>query len=435
MVLNPKIPNFKQDMHDMTSKDLKSPQTALPQNLIKNTYIKDSQLKNLQLFEKRKEDHISLSLENSSEALGGSELDRVRLTHNALPEINLEDIDISQRVLGHYKMKTPFLVSSMTAGHTESTELNTCLARACAQRSWLMGVGSQRRELEDERAKDEWKKLKDKVPNVHLMGNIGISQLIQVSPQKIRELTTALEAVAMIVHTNPLQESIQMEGTPHFAHGMEALSHLTQELDIPVILKETGCGISRETFLKISDLNLEAVDVSGFGGTHWGRIEGYRAKIHLEGHPRYPEKSKPPRHSERHSEQPKQQEPSVQRESSIEEQLKIRKARRALETSQVFAHWGISTLDSFLAGRDLQLPFELWASGGVRTGLDAAKLLALGAQMVGYAKPILQAALLGEDELDFKMSNLEYQLKVAMFCTGCINLNQLKEAHVCQIHS
>ena len=350
-----------------------------------------------QFFEKRKKDHISLSLDPCNEAQGKSGLNQVELIHNALPELNLEDIDISQKVFGHL-MATPFLVSSMTAGHENSTGLNIRLAKSCAHRGWIMGVGSQRRELNDEKAKDEWKKLREEVSGVRLMGNMGLSQLIHVHPRKIQELATSLDAMAMIVHTNPLQECVQMEGTPSFANGIEAIKHLIDELDIPVVLKETGCGISRETFQRISKLKLGAVDVSGFGGTHWGRIEGGRAQMSLE-----------------------------RNENTL-------KARRLMETSAVFSSWGIPTVDSLLAGVDSHLPFELWASGGVRTGLDAAKLLAMGAEVIGYAKPILEAALVSEAELDFKMSSLEYQLKTALFCTGCINLETLREVHPWQRH-
>lgn len=350
-----------------------------------------------QFFEKRKREHLSLSLDPSNEALGKSGLDQIQLIHNALPEINLEDVDISRKVFGHM-MATPFLVSSMTAGHPDSIDLNTRLAKACAHRGWLMGVGSQRRELGDGAAKEEWRKLRDKVPEVRLMGNIGLSQLIHVDPEKIQELVASLEAVAMIVHTNPLQECVQIEGTPYFANGMEAIKNLIHQLDVSVVLKETGCGISHNLFQRLAKLQLGAIDVSGFGGTHWGRIEGDRARM------------------------------------AWNRNEETTRARMLMETSKVFSDWGLSTIHSLLAGLKSQLPFELWASGGVRTGLDAAKLLAMGAEVVGYAKPILEAALVSEEELDFKMSSLEYQLKAAMFCTGCPDLKNLKEVHPWQFH-
>ena len=348
-----------------------------------------------QAFEQRKREHVLLSLHSSNEASGESGLNRVRLTHNSLPEINFEDINISRKAFGH-QMATPFLVSSMTAGHQDSVDLNIRLARASAQHGWLMGVGSQRRQLTDEKAKSEWRRLKDEVPEVRLMGNIGLSQLITVNPESIQKLVSSLEAVAMIVHLNPLQECLQMEGTPYFANGIKAIERLIRRLDVPVVLKETGCGISQHTFQRISELKLGAVDVSGFGGTHWGRIEGERARLLRE--------------SQRESKKP----------TDMQTQILI-------ETANVFSSWGLSTVDSLIEGLKVQPSFELWASGGVRTGLDAAKLLAMGAEAVGYAKPILEAALVGEAELDMKMSTFEYQLKVAMLCVGCRDLSSLKE--------
>ena len=346
-------------------------------------------IEDTQLFEERKREHIRLSLDPSNEAKGGNGLDRVHLIHEALPEINFEDINISQKTFGHL-MATPFLISSMTAGYQDSLALNTRLAKACAQHGWLMGVGSQRRELNDESAREEWQTLRNEVPEARLMGNIGLSQLIQLKPEQIQKLVSSLDAIAMIIHLNPLQECVQMEGTPHFKNGIAAIDYMTHHLDVPVILKETGCGISLRTFKKISKLNLGAVDVSGYGGTHWGRIEGGRAKL------------------------------------SMDSDGDSTWARALNETGDAFANWGLSTVDSLLAGLEAQCPFDLWASGGVRTGIDAAKLLAMGSKVIGFAKPILEAALVSEKELDIKMSVLEYQLKTAMFCTGCVDIDSLK---------
>ena len=299
----------------------------------------------IQVFEQRKKEHVLLSLHASNEALGGSGLDKVQLIHTSLPELNFEDINISRKAFGH-QMATPFLVSSMTAGHQGSVALNIRLARACAQHGWLMGVGSQRRELTDEKAKDEWRKLKDEVPEVRLMGNIGLSQLISVSPESIQKLVSSLEAVAMIVHLNPLQECLQMEGTPYFANGIKAIENVIRHLDVPVVLKETGCGISRHTFQKVAQLKLGAVDISGFGGTHWGRIEGKRVRMLRDS------------------------------QEELKEPVDIR-TRILIETAEAFSSWGLSTVESLLEGLKIQPSFELWASGGVRTGLDAAKLLAM----------------------------------------------------------
>lgn len=336
-----------------------------------------------QQFERRKTDHIRYSLEEKNEAIGLSGIDQVELIHEALPDLDFEDINISTQSL-NLNLETPFLVSSMTAGHVGSLDLNHRLARACEKRGWLMGVGSQRRELYDVKASNEWKALRKDNPKVRLLGNLGLSQLIHTPIEDVQRLVDALEATAMIVHTNPLQECMQPEGTPQFKGGLKALKELSKQLSVPVILKETGCGFSKTTLERVKDLDLAAVDISGFGGTHWGRIEGSR---------------------------------------NTKDQVR----QKAAET---FQNWGISTIESLVAALKVKPTYEVWASGGVRNGLHAATLLALGAQIVGLAKPILSAALKGEEDLELEMQRIEYELKTALFCTGCINLSELKSKNV-----
>jgi len=335
-------------------------------------------------FEKRKREHIELSLADANEAMGLSGLDSIGLVHEALPEINFSDIKLQHKSLGEV-LETPFLVSSMTAGHIDSVDLNQRLAKACQSRGWMMGVGSQRRELFDAKASNEWAKLRKAAPRVKLIGNIGLSQLIHSSVDSIKSLVAALQASALFVHTNPLQEALQPEGTPEFKGGLKALSQLCQQLNVPVVLKETGCGFSVATLQRLKETGLKAVDVSGFGGTHWGRIEGARAQA------------------------------SGSKSALIKAQA-----------AKTFSHWGVSTVQSVSNALELNPDYEVWASGGVRTGLDAAKLFAMGANKVGFAKPILQAALAGEEALDVKMEVLEFELKTALFCTGAESIGALQ---------
>jgi isopentenyl-diphosphate delta-isomerase len=201
---------------------------------------------------------------------------------------------------------------------------------------------------------------------------LGIAQLIQTKTDADEKLVDSLEADAMIIHLNALQEALQPEGTTNFKGGLKALEKLAKNLSVPVIVKETGCGFSRATLKRLKTTGVKAVDVSGLGGTHWGRIEGDRS---LEG--------------------------TVQ-----------------AEAAKTLGSWGISTVDSVLEAVDLKPKFEIWASGGVRSGLDAAKLLAMGANTVGFAKPVLEAAMDGEEALIHKMSVFEYELKTVLFCTG-----------------
>lgn len=330
-------------------------------------------------FESRKKDHIRLALSESNQA-GSSGLDSVELIHEALPDLNFAEITLEHKSLGQ-TVPTPFLISSMTAGHAESGKLNLLLAEAAQSHGWMMGVGSQRRELNDSKASAEWREIRKHAPGVRLLGNLGLAQLIRTEIKDIEALVDALEASAMIIHLNPLQECLQPEGTPEFRGGLKALAKLAKRLKVPVIVKETGCGFSKATLKRLKGIGLGAVDVSGFGGTHWGRIEGGRNESGtLRG-----------------------------------------------EAAETLGNWGISTLESLLSAVSVRPDYDVWASGGVRSGLDAGKLLAIGANTVGFAMPILDAALKGEAELAKKMALFEYELKTVLFCTGHKTIRQLQK--------
>lgn len=358
-------------------------------------------------FEGRKKEHIQLALDPAHQAFHSSGLDSIRLIHEALPDLDLEDVRLEASCLGR-SARTPFYVAGMTAGHADAARLNRTLALACQKRGWAMGVGSQRRELESHPGgslgdcHDNWKALRQEAPDLVLFANLGIAQIIHARVTDIRDLVRSLNAQALAVHLNALQEAMQPEGTPQFRGAMNALERVIGELaafEIPVLLKETGCGFSRSTLERVLKLPLAAVDVSGLGGTHWGRIEGARAA---------PE--------------------SLQAKAAV-----------------TFANWGVPTADSVRearavlgssgrveAGRARHADPEIWASGGVRSGLDAAKLIALGADRIGYAKPALEAALAGPEALDRWMELQEFELKVALFCTGSRTPQALRERGIHQ---
>jgi len=328
-------------------------------------------------FEGRKRDHIRHALDASNQASGLSGLSRVRLRHEALPELDLNDIRLESNCLG-FPLKAPFYFAGMTAGHGDAPALNLRFARAAQARGWAMGVGSQRREL-DRASVDRWQELRKECPKLVLFANLGLSQLHSVSVDQVRRVVDGLQAQALCIHLNVLQEAMQPEGTPFFRGGIQKIRELVGTLGRPVVLKETGCGFSRKTLEKVASIGVAAVDVSGLGGTHWGKIEGARAAE-------------------------SQQDPL---------------SRRLARAAQVFGEWGESTVDSVRAASQvLPTSTQIWASGGVRTGLDSAKLIALGAHMVGYAKPALEAALLGEEALDEWMEQQEFELKVALLCSG-----------------
>lgn len=331
-------------------------------------------------FEKRKQDHIELALMQSNQADELNAFDSISLLHEAIPDIDFDDINIAS-VRFNESVSTPFMIGSMTAGHDNAQMINRHLIAACYEKGWAMGVGSQRRELSDKTASAVWQSIRQDYPRVALFSNIGIAQLISTSLSNIQSLIDALQAQAIIVHCNPLQECIQPEGTPTFKGAWNALEQLVKTLPLPVIVKETGCGFSSATLTRLNDIGVAAVDVSGLGGTHWGRIEGHRAKQY-----------------------------SKQQKASI-----------------VFRNWGIDTVKSVRHAKNVGGLFEIWGSGGVRHGLDAAKLIALGASTISFAKPMLSAALHSTGQVIDVMTSMEYELKIAMFCTGSRVLNDLKE--------
>lgn len=342
-------------------------------------------------FERRKSDHIRIALDPRSQTTGQSGLDSVSLIHEALPNMNLKEVDLSasfslKSSSEAIALSSPLFISSMTAGHEKGHDINLALARLSDRRQILMGVGSQRRELSDSTAAQEWVRIRKEAPKARLLGNIGISQLIQEPLDQIKKLIDSTEALALFVHLNPLQEALQPEGTADFRDGLNAIEKLVKFSSVPVIVKEVGCGFSVATLKRLEGTGIKAVDVSGRGGTHWGRVEGFRSE----------------------------------------------ESEMLFKVARTFADWGISTLDSIQNAKEAKVGYDIWASGGVRNGLDAAKLLALGAKQVGIAQPFLAAALEGDSALESLLSQLELELKIAMFCTGCRNVSELQTKKVIQ---
>ena len=332
-------------------------------------------------FEERKIEHIRLALDSRHQVSEGNGFHLVRLRHCALPEMDFGEVDISTQVFSKYRMKTPFIVSGMTGGWKSSYEMNKMIASQCERRGWMMGTGSQRRQLSDPSSNKEWKQIKKAYPNLRLLGNIGLSQLIGTPLNRVRDLVYSIEATGLVVHCNSLQEALQMEGTPSFKGGIFALKELCEQSDFPIILKETGCGFSQDNLEELKDVKgLYGVDVSGYGGTHWGRIEGARVKD--KNHPFF-------------------------------------------LASQTFKHWGNSTLDSLLWAKEIpQRGYKIWASGGIKNGLDAGKGLCLGANIIGFAKPIMDALV--NKKLGQFMERVELELKIALFCMGRKNIKELR---------
>lgn len=333
------------------------------------------------LFEERKRDHIRIALDPRAQSSRAAGLESVDLVHEALPDLDFQDIDISVEFDGR-RLGAPFFISSMTAGHEKGRDINLALARLSERRGLLMGVGSQRRELEDGAAASEWKEVRRHSPRAILAGNIGIAQAIRAPVDRIRALVEGLEACALFIHLNPLQECLQPEGTPQFRGGLEAIAKIAKAVPVPVIVKETGSGFSSPTLKRLQSAGVFAVDVSGLGGTHWGRVEGHRL---------------PP-------------------------------GDARFDAAAAFADWGTSTAESLRAGLEAGVSYQLWASGGIRTGVDVAKCLAMGARLVGLAQPWLEAAVTADADaaLERRADKLTFELKTSLFCTGARTPDELR---------
>ncbi len=331
-------------------------------------------------FEQRKKDHIRLALSGETQGLVANSFSKIKLTHEALPEMKFSDVSLQTHLLNH-TFSSPHFIGSMTAGHQESKQINLKLAVAAQEKNWLMAVGSQRRELTDNSAISEWKEIRKAAPDAKLVSNIGILEVIQHPVESIIQLTENLNAIGLYVHLNPLQEVFQKNNNIDFTNGLKSIETLVKKLKIPVLVKEVGFGISADLVKKLIDIGVYAVDVSGNGGTHWGYVEALR-----------------------------------QEDNSIEK-----------SAVSAFADWGLSTIDCLLESQQYILFHPMMASGGIRNGVDSAKCLALGARAVGLAQPLMKAAVsdIDSDKAGDKASEIykmmdlfDYQLKVAMFCSG-----------------
>ena len=331
-------------------------------------------------FENRKKEHFHLALSEDSESQKSSDLNHLQLIHDALPDLNFNEVSLGHTSLGK-SFKTPFYISSMTGGWKDSEMINLRLAKVAESRFWAMGVGSQRAQLTEILKDKECRNIRKACPNLFLFSNIGLSQAITTPVDELKRLVDTLEAQALTLHLNPLQEAIQKEGTPYFKGGLKTIKSLIKELPVPLIVKETGCGFSSDTLDRLTDLGLAGVDISGMGGTHWGRIEGRR----------------------------------------------LSKKENFYGIGETFSTWGISTLQSLLFARQKKRDYEVWASGGLKTGLDAAKTIALGAVKAGFGRKLLKEAIKGEDALDKAMARIEQELKISLFCTGSSTISELQK--------
>ena len=322
----------------------------------------------------RKADHIDIAAGQQVSASISPGWDDVHLVHQSLPEIDLDEVDLRTHFFGR-ELQAPLVIASMTGGHARAEEINRRLALAANEFGLAMGVGSQRAAIRRPDLLGTYTVARESAPDAFLIANVGAPQLIAqgesaaLTVEQIRRLVADMQADALAVHLNYLQEVVQPGGDTHARGVLEAIRALAAALDVPVIAKETGAGISRSQALALRDAGVAALDVGGAGGTSFALVESVRAK---------------------------------------DQQLAA-----AARLGQALGDWGLPTAVSVAQCVGSGLP--VIATGGIRSGLDAAKALALGADLVGVARPLLTAALESYQALQAYVAELLHTLRVVMF--------------------
>lgn len=337
----------------------------------------------MSLMSKRKEGHIDAVLSGLANARATSAgFEQIHFEHCALPELDLDQIDLSTEFLGK-TLRRPFLISSMTGGHVHAERINTVLAEAAQSLGLALGVGSQRVALAEGAFHGTNRSLRRIAPDIALYGNVGAAQLREYAVEDMQRAVDMIGADALILHLNPLQEALQAGGDTRWSGLLERLRRLCAQLPMPVIVKEVGFGISAKVALRLVDCGVAAIDVAGAGGTSWSAVEGRLA---------------------------------------TDPQL--------AELAEIYRDWGIPTATALRQVRAALPGLPLIGSGGIRHGLDAAKALHLGANVVGQAGPLLRAAINGIEPLLAHFALLEQGLRLACFATGSANLSALRDARL-----
>jgi isopentenyl-diphosphate delta-isomerase len=335
---------------------------------------------------KRKADHIKICLENKAHARNVTAgFEDIQLVHRALPEINKAKIDLSTTFLGK-KFNAPIIVGAMTGGTGEATKINASIAQAVEKLGLGMGVGSQRAAIEDKKLTETFAVARKMAPNAFLIANIGGVQLVHgYGLKEVKKVVEMIDADAVAVHLNALQEAVQPEGQTNFKGVLAKIGEITSALDTPVIVKETGAGISAEDAKMLENAGVKAIDVGGVGGTSFAAVEYYR---------------------------------SSSSEAGVQHFL-----------GEAFWDWGIPTAVSLIETvQTVKLP--VIASGGVRSGTDIAKALALNACLASISQPILLTAVKSAKETEDKLSCLIEELRNAMFLVGAAKLIDLAKTPV-----
>lgn len=341
----------------------------------------------VELIVKRKKDHLKVALSEISQ-VGNPGFDKYRFVHNALPEFDFNTIETSTTFLGK-KVNYPFFISCMTGGIEDGERLNSNLAKAAQKYNIAMGVGSQRIAIEHPELRRLFK-VRDYAKDVPVIANVGLVQLnYGFGLKEMQKCIDMVEANALALHVNPIQEVIQPEGDRNFEKLLPKLERLVKKLSVPIIVKEVGFGLSENVIRSLYNVGVRIFDTAGWGGTSWAMIEGLRGK-----------------------------------------------ADKSL--GELFSGWGIPTADSIIAAAKVKEEkkdgsFVILGSGGVRTGIDMAKSIALGAHLVGVAQPFAGAAYVSHQEVGELIEKYSDELKTAMFGVGARNILDLKKINLTSV--
>lgn len=333
----------------------------------------------------RKSDHIRINLEEDVEVSGfPNGFGQMKLRHQALPELDLQTVETTTVFLGRL-LGLPLLISSMTGGTAEAQQVNHRLAEAAQTRLVAMGVGSQRIMVEGQQPVKDWKVLRKIAPDIPLLANIGIVQLNQgYGPKECQQAVDAIEADALFLHCNALQECIQPEGNVEWSGLLCKLEKVCHALPVPVFVKEVGWGIDGVMARQLRAAGVAGIDVAGAGGTSWSEVERHRAGN-----------------------------------------------ARAGKVAMAFQEWGMPTAYCLQSVRKYMMERKdtdclLIASGGIRSGIEVTKALVLGADLAGIAAPFLKQAVKSVDDVLEEIDTLQTVLQTAMFCMGVGSINSLQ---------
>jgi isopentenyl-diphosphate delta-isomerase len=333
----------------------------------------------------RKSDHIRINLEEDVKSGLSTGLEKYRFVHEALPEVDLDQVDLRTNLFGK-SLRTPILISSMTGGTDRAGAINLALAEAAQSCGAAMGVGSQRAALESPELVSSFQ-VRRSAPDILLLANLGAVQLnYGYSVEDCKRAVEMIEADALILHLNSMQEAIQPEGDTRFRGLIARIAEVCRALPVPVVAKEVGWGISERSAHLLADAGVAAIDVAGAGGTSWTQVEMHRLKD---------------------------------------------QTRRRMAAA--FRDWGIPTSESIQMVRRAVPGMPILASGGLRDGVDVAKCIALGAVLGGMAGPFLKAADQSVEEVIRTIHEISEEIRICMFGAGAANMNELHQIQMVKV--